>query len=355
MDQDDPITQFFPDQDEVDLYGVLSVPNDAQIDAIKKAYRRLALVYHPDKHATATDAAKAAASTKFQQIGFAYAVLGDEKRRHRYDETGKTDEGFELAAGEDGWEAYFEAMFERVTRGKLDEMKTAYQGSSEEIEDLAAAYTSTGGSISEIMNHIPHSTHEDEARFIIAISDLIAKGSLPTLDTWKNSVKDEKARLVRKKQGEKEAKEAENLAKELGVWDEFYGSGKKGDRKNKGKGKGKKQDDEADGEGDVSTLQALILKNKQKNMDNFFDGLAAKYAEPKPKAGGKNKKRGRVEEEEDLPVKKARTGAPQMPEIDDAEFEKLQAKLFGDKTTKASSTESGSQVKTTGKLRRKAK
>ena len=42
--------------------------------------------------------------------------------------TGKTDEGFEMVAGEDGWEAYFEEMFERVTRGKLDEMKKAYQG-----------------------------------------------------------------------------------------------------------------------------------------------------------------------------------------------------------------------------------
>jgi len=31
-------------------------------------------------------------------------------------------------AGEDGWEAYFEDMFERVTRGKLDEMKKEYQG-----------------------------------------------------------------------------------------------------------------------------------------------------------------------------------------------------------------------------------
>lgn len=129
MDQEDPISQFFPGQDSVDLYDVLSVPAEARLEDIKKAYRRLALVYHPDKHATATPGAKAEASTKFQQIGFAYAVLSDEKRKKRYDATGKTDEGFELAAGDDGWEAYFEEMFERVTRGKLDEMKKEYQGS----------------------------------------------------------------------------------------------------------------------------------------------------------------------------------------------------------------------------------
>jgi DnaJ family protein C protein 9 len=128
MDDNDPITQFFPDEEEVDLYAVLTLDKSATLVAIKKAYRRLALVYHPDKHASAIDQAKEDASTKFQQIGFAYAVLSDEKRKARYDSTGKTDEGFELGAGEDGWEAYFEDLFERVTRGKLDEMKEEYQG-----------------------------------------------------------------------------------------------------------------------------------------------------------------------------------------------------------------------------------
>jgi len=128
MDHDDPITQFFPGEDSVDLYAVLSIDTNAKLEDIKKAYRRKALVYHPDKHSTANDKAKADASTKFQQIGFAYSVLSDEKRRQRYDKTGKTDEGFQLPAGEDGWDAYFEALFDRVTKGKLDEMKKSYQG-----------------------------------------------------------------------------------------------------------------------------------------------------------------------------------------------------------------------------------
>ncbi|KAG5652747.1 hypothetical protein H0H81_003888 [Sphagnurus paluster] len=361
----DPITQFFPDQDSVDLYDVLSVPNDSKTESIRKAYRRLALVYHPDKHATASAGARAEASTKFQQIGFAYAVLGDEKRRQRYDRTGKTDEGFELGAGDDGWEAYFEEMFERVTRGKLDEMKKEYQGrvsdaystqiclinhsvgSAEEIKDLKTAYTTTGGSIGQIMTHIPHSTHDDEARFIIVISDLIARGDLPTLDTWQASVKDEKAKLVRRKQSEREAKEAEKLARELGVWDEFYGSGKQAERKGKAKG------EEDGGHEDYSALQALILKKNGKSMDSFFDGLAAKYTESEPKGKGKGKKRGRVEEQEEMsPRKKSRKPEPQMPDIDDEEFEKLQARLFSDKGKVSTST--GPQAKT-GKGRRKAK
>ncbi|KAJ3782291.1 hypothetical protein GGU10DRAFT_389960 [Lentinula aff. detonsa] len=328
MDHDDPVATFFPGEDFVDLYTVISVSNNCKLDEIKKSYRRLALKYHPDKHATASESAKAEASLKFQQVGFAYAVLSDEKRRKRYDQTGKTDEAFDLAAGEDGWEAYFEQMIDRATRGKLDEMKKEYQGSSEEASDLKAAYTETQGSIGDIMTFIPHSTHEDEVRFILILSDLISKGELHSLPKWESSIKDEKAKLVRQKQGEKEAKEAEKLAKELGVWDEFYGSGKTGKRKGKGKGK------EEEGEEDVSALQALILNKKQKNTDSFFDSLAAKYTEPAAKTKGKGKKRAKAvddEEPDESPRKRSKKAAPPPPDIDDAEFEKLQQKLFGDK------------------------
>jgi DnaJ homolog subfamily C member 9 len=135
MDDNDPISQFFPDQDSVDLYQVLSLTSDASQDDIKKAYRKLALLYHPDKHTNSSESARRDASTKFQQVGFAYAVLSDEKKRQRYDRTGKTDEGFDLE-DQDAWEAYFEEMFDRVTRGKLDEMKAAYQGSSRIVRVL---------------------------------------------------------------------------------------------------------------------------------------------------------------------------------------------------------------------------
>ena len=135
------------------------------------------------------------------------------------------------------------------------------------MEDVKQAYIETNGSIGEMMNHIPHSTHDDEARFIVLVSKLIQEDTLPLLPEWESSTKDEKAKLVRKKQGQKEAKEAEELAKELGVWDEFYGTGKAGARKGKssgkGKGKGKGKATEEQGEGeeeeDVSVLQALIL------------------------------------------------------------------------------------------------
>ncbi|KAI0646992.1 DnaJ-domain-containing protein [Trametes meyenii] len=336
-DREDPIAQFFPDADSVDLYDVLSVKSDASQDNIKKAYRKLALKHHPDKHSAANEDAKAEASIKFQQVGFAYTVLSDEKRRKRYDQTGKTDEGADFGPGEDGWEAYFEELYDRVTRDKLDEMKNKYQGSAEEVADLKKAYAEAEGDIEVIMTHIPHSTHDDEARFIVAVTDLIKKGELSSLPKWESSTKDEKAKLVRKKQADKEAKEAETLAKELGVWDEFYGSGKQGARKTKGKGKGKQRAGE-EGEEDTSALQALILK-KRKNMDSFFDNLAEKYAdpEPAPKAGKKGKKRSKAAEDEEeeeagaSPRKRSKKDVPPPPDIDDAEFERIQQRLMDGK------------------------
>jgi DnaJ homolog subfamily C member 9 len=195
-------------------------------------------------------------------------------------------------------------------------------GSQEELEDLKQAYEETHGDIGEIMMQIPHSTYEDEARFITILSDLIKNKELKASPAWKNSVHDEKARLVRRKQGEKEAAEAEEMAKELGVWDEFYGSGKTGERK--GKSKAENQDEE-----DYSALQAIILK-KKKNTDSFFDDLAAKYATA-PKSSKKSKRKQGQDDDEDEShtAKKSKKVTP--PDIDDAEFEKSQQKLFSKK------------------------
>lgn len=186
------------------------------------------------------------------------------------------------------------------------------------------------------MTRIPHSTHDDEPRFIILITDLIKKKELESTSKWRSSSKDEKAKMVRKKEGEKEAREAEDLAKELGVWDEFYGTGKASERsRGKWKGKGKrKEDDGTEGDDEnYSVLQALILKKKEKNMDTFFDSLATKYAEPTTPRRGKSKKRNHdTDEPDESPKKKSRSNIPPPPpELDDAEFAKIQQKLFGDK------------------------
>ncbi|KAH7343476.1 hypothetical protein B0J17DRAFT_609421 [Rhizoctonia solani] len=307
----DPATLFFPNSDgSVDLYSVLGIKATATGEEIKGAYRKLALKYHPDKHANESEEGKAAASSKFQQIGFAYTILGDDTRRKRYDATGSTDSNIpDLAEGEDAWERYFEEMFDTVSRERLDEMRQMYQRSEEERSDLRAAYIAGNGSIDHIMDEIAHSTYEDEARFVAAINEMIDSGELQALDTWKTETKNKKAQNIRRKRGEKEAKEAEEAARELGVWDEFYGSGKVGKRR--GKGKGKSQT-EAEGD-DNSTLKALI-QSKAKKLDGFLDSLAEKYASPSTSAPKKGATRKRPspdddEVEEDEKPAKRRTKA----------------------------------------------
>ncbi|XP_076823142.1 dnaJ homolog subfamily C member 7-like [Clavelina lepadiformis] len=66
-------------------YKILGVPRDATDEQIKKAYRKQALVHHPDRHAHATDAEKKATEHKFKEVGEAYAVLSDAQKRGRFD------------------------------------------------------------------------------------------------------------------------------------------------------------------------------------------------------------------------------------------------------------------------------
>ena len=68
-----------------DYYKTLGVEKNASADEIKKAYRKLAMKYHPDR---VPEDKKAAAEAKFKEISEAYAVLSDDKKRQQYDTFG---------------------------------------------------------------------------------------------------------------------------------------------------------------------------------------------------------------------------------------------------------------------------
>ena len=66
-----------------DLYEVLGVPQTADESEIKKAYRRLAMKYHPDRNQGDTEAEE-----RFKQVQAAYEVLSDAEKRAAYDRFG---------------------------------------------------------------------------------------------------------------------------------------------------------------------------------------------------------------------------------------------------------------------------
>ncbi len=70
-----------------DYYVVLEVERSASIDEIKKAYRKKAMQYHPDKNPGDKEAEE-----KFKEVAEAYAILGDEQKRARYDRYGHAGE-----------------------------------------------------------------------------------------------------------------------------------------------------------------------------------------------------------------------------------------------------------------------
>lgn len=66
-----------------DYYKILGIQKEANDDEIKKAYRKLALKYHPDKNKAP------GAEERFKEVAEAYEVLSDKKKRDIYDQYGE--------------------------------------------------------------------------------------------------------------------------------------------------------------------------------------------------------------------------------------------------------------------------
>ena len=71
-----------------DYYEVLGVSKSADAKEIKKAYRKIAMQYHPDRNPD-----DKAAEEKFKEAAEAYEILSDEQKRARYDRFGHAGMG----------------------------------------------------------------------------------------------------------------------------------------------------------------------------------------------------------------------------------------------------------------------
>lgn len=87
-----------------DYYSVLGLDKSASSDQIRKAYRKLAVKYHPDKNP-----GNKAAEEKFKEANEAYQVLSDPEKRKKYDELGENWRQYEQQGGQRGgfdWSRY---------------------------------------------------------------------------------------------------------------------------------------------------------------------------------------------------------------------------------------------------------
>jgi len=281
-----------PPQD-INPYTVLSIPSTSSASEIRSAYRRLALLNHPDK-TIPQGISPEIATKRFQDLAFAYAVLSDENRRARYDATGSTSETID---DEDifNWSEFYKTQFaETITTERIEALRKEYRFSDEEKEHVLRAYETSKGDMDLIFEKVMFGdVLEDEERFREIIKEGIEKGEVKGFkkftDVKGKELERQKEKRVRN--AKKEAQEAEELAKELGL-----------DGQLKKKGKESK-------EGGEDMLKAMIMQRQKDRSGTFMANLEAKYATPTSgKKGTKRKSEVFEEPPEELFAKNAKLG-----------------------------------------------
>ncbi|KAI9809693.1 MAG: hypothetical protein M1825_000125 [Sarcosagium campestre] len=259
----------------INPYEVLGISETATADEVKSAYRKSALRYHPDK---ATPSTKAAATRKFQEVAFSYAILSDERRRKRYDLTGSTEESLDLEDDDFDWTHFYREQFRDAISGALlDQIKKDYQNSAEEKNDLLSSFEKAEGNLDEVFEEVMMSNPlEDEQRFRAIIDTAIDDGIVEAYEAYTNETTAK--RKQRAKKAKREEQEAMEMAKELGVEEKLFGKGKK-----KGSTTSKKDND-----GEASLL-AIIQQRQKGRAATFLDNLEAKYGAPNKSQRGKNR------------------------------------------------------------------
>lgn len=96
-----------------DYYDILGVTKNASKDEIKKAYRKLAHQYHPDK--------KGGDETKFKEVNEAYQILSNDEKRARYDQFGHAGANAGAGGNAGGWDFSNFQGFQDVDMGDIFE------------------------------------------------------------------------------------------------------------------------------------------------------------------------------------------------------------------------------------------
>ncbi len=113
-----------------DLYGALGVSREASQEEIKRAFRALAMEFHPDRNKSE------GAENRFKQIASAYEVLSDPEKRGRYDRFGMAGVNGGQSQGFQGFEGFagFGDIFDAFFRGTASRRASPQRGSDLRLE-----------------------------------------------------------------------------------------------------------------------------------------------------------------------------------------------------------------------------
>ncbi len=143
-----------------DYYKILGVAKNATDDELKKAYRKLALKYHPDKNKSP------GAEEKFKEVGEAYDVLSDTRKRQIYDQCGEEGLKGGMGAGHSESSGSFPGGFSYTYHGDPRATFAQFFGTSNPFESFFA--NSAGG----------NSGHPGSEGMDIDIESLLGGGGL---------------------------------------------------------------------------------------------------------------------------------------------------------------------------------
>jgi len=161
-----------------DYYKSLGVERDCSNKDIKKAFRKLALKYHPDKN-TEKDT-----TAKFREIAEAYEVLSDEDKRRQYDQDGHNAWGAPGSGGFKPGNFNFDDLFKGFDDQFFKDMNMDMKGHfANHFGNHKAAHEAAGGTFNlhdinfEEMFNSPFMNHDDSEMFGRDMGDMDMFGS----------------------------------------------------------------------------------------------------------------------------------------------------------------------------------
>jgi len=223
-----------------DFYETLGVDKKANEKQLKKAYRRLAMKCHPDRHKGSDEATQ-----NFVNLGTIFEILSNKRKRRLYDTTGEIDTENNLEFEEE-YKKY-RGVFKEITKQDIEDFAKTYKKSEEEKEDVLTAYKECKGDCQKIMEWVPLAEIEDWPRYQEIIEEHIDELG------FKRKYKKTKDQISLEVDPE-EAAEAEELLKSWNV-----------------------EPEEVEGEAGLLALFKGRQKMRQADTNSFLDSLMDKY------------------------------------------------------------------------------